>query len=44
MTAADLGATTACPGTGDELDDLGRAFNDLLDRLNEAFVRFNEAL
>ena len=33
------GASPACPGTGDELDDLGRAFNDLLDRLHEAFLR-----
>jgi two-component system, OmpR family, sensor kinase len=43
MTAADLGQRLPAPGTGDELDDLGRAFNDLLDRLNEAFVRLNEA-
>ena len=43
MTAADLGQRLPAPGTGDELDELGRAFNDLLDRLNEAFVRLNEA-
>ena len=43
MTAADLGQRLPAPGTGDELDDLGRAFNDLLDRLNEAFVRLHEA-
>ena len=44
MTAADLGQRLPAPGTGDELDELGRAFNDLLDRLHEAFVRLNEAL
>ena len=33
MTAADLGQRLPAPGTGDELDELGRAFNDLLDRL-----------
>jgi two-component system, OmpR family, sensor kinase len=43
MTAADLGHRLPSPRTGDELDDLGRAFNDLLDRLNDAFVRLNEA-
>jgi two-component system OmpR family sensor kinase len=43
MTAADLGQRLPAPGTGDELDDLGRAFNGLLDRLNDAFVRLNEA-
>jgi two-component system, OmpR family, sensor kinase len=43
MTAADLGQRLPAPGAGDELDDLGRAFNDLLDRLNEAFIRLNEA-
>ncbi len=42
-TAADLGQRLPAPGTGDALDDLGRAFNGLLDRLNEAFVRLNEA-
>jgi two-component system, OmpR family, sensor kinase len=43
MTAADLGQRLPMPGTGDELDELGRAFNDLLDRLGEAFVRLKEA-
>ncbi len=43
MTAADLGQRLPAPGTGDELDELGRAFNDLLDRLNDTFVRLNEA-
>jgi two-component system, OmpR family, sensor kinase len=43
MTAANLEERLPVPATGDELDDLGRAFNDLLDRLNEAFVRLNEA-
>ena len=43
MTAADLGQRLPAPGTGDELDELGRAFNDLLDRLHEAFVRMHEA-
>ena len=43
MTAADLGRLPV-PGTGDELEDLGRAFNDLLDRLHEAFDRLNDAL
>ena len=43
MTAADLGHRLPAPGTGDELDELGRAFNDLLDRLHEAFLRIHEA-
>ena len=43
MTPADLGQRLPAPGSGDELDDLGGAFNDLLDRLNEAFIRLNEA-
>src|SRR5204862_5251948 len=43
MTAADLGQRLPTPGTGDELDELGRAFNDLLDRLHEAFLRLHEA-
>jgi signal transduction histidine kinase len=43
MTAANIGDRLPLPGTGDELDDLGRAFNDLLDRLNLAFVQLNEA-
>ena len=37
MTAADLGRQLPAPGTGDELEELGRAFNDLLGRLHEAF-------
>ena len=43
MTAADLGQRLPAPGTRDELDELGRAFNDLLDRLHEAFLRLREA-
>jgi two-component system, OmpR family, sensor kinase len=43
MTAADLGHRLPRPGTGDELDALGGAFNDLLDRLHEAFVRLHAA-
>jgi heavy metal sensor kinase len=39
MDAADLHLRLPEPGTGDELDDLRRAFNDLLDRLQEAFER-----
>jgi heavy metal sensor kinase len=39
MGAADLGRRLPGPGTGDELDDLGRSFNGLLDRLQEAFER-----
>ncbi|WP_435018180.1 sensor histidine kinase [Tundrisphaera sp. TA3] len=42
MTAADLGQLPV-PSTGDELEELGRAFNGLLDRLTEAFSRLNEA-
>ncbi len=43
MTAADLGHRLPAPGTGDELDELGRAFNDLLDRLHAAFLQIHEA-
>lgn len=43
MTAADLGRRLPTPGTGDELEVLGRSFNGLLDRLNEAFTRLHEA-
>lgn len=43
MTAADLGQRLPVPGTGDELDALGRAFNDLLERLHGAFVRLHTA-
>ncbi len=39
MHAVDLHGRLPEPGTGDELDDLRRAFNDLLDRLQEAFER-----
>ena len=43
MTAADLGVRLPVPGTGDELDELGRAYNDLLDRLHDAFGRLQDA-
>jgi two-component system, OmpR family, sensor kinase len=43
MTAADRGWRLPAPGTGDELDELGRAFNGLLERLHDAFARLNEA-
>ena len=43
MTAADLGRRLPAPGTRDELDELGCAFNDLLDRLHEAFLRLHES-
>ena len=43
MTAADLGVRLPVPGTGDELDELGRAYNDLLDRLHDAFDRLQDA-
>ncbi|MHB1555997.1 MAG: ATP-binding protein [Isosphaeraceae bacterium] len=39
LDAADPGWSLALAGTGDELDDLGRAFNDLLGRLHVAFER-----
>jgi heavy metal sensor kinase len=39
MGAADLARRLPQPGTGDELDDLGRTFNGLLDRLQDAFER-----
>jgi len=39
MTAADLGARLPAAGSGDELDDFSRAFNGLLDRLQESFER-----
>jgi signal transduction histidine kinase len=38
MTAADL-RRLPVPGTGDELDELGHVFNELLDRLNDALDR-----
>lgn len=39
MSAADRGRRLPAPGTGDELEELGRAFNGLLDRLHESFER-----
>ena len=39
MTIADGGGRLPEPGTGDELEDLGRAFNDLLARRHEALER-----
>lgn len=42
MTAANLEHRLPIPRTDDELGELGRAFNDLLDRLHEAFDRQQE--
>lgn len=39
MGAADLAQRLPVPNSADELADLGRAFNDLLDRLGEAYQR-----
>src|SRR5262249_62385106 len=39
LDATDPGWCLEQAGTGDELDDLGRAFNDLLARLHVAFER-----
>lgn len=39
LDAAEPGWSLAPAGTGDELDDLGRAFNDLLGRLHAAYER-----
>jgi heavy metal sensor kinase len=39
MSAADLDQRLPTPGTEDELDGLGKAFNDLLTRLQESFER-----
>jgi heavy metal sensor kinase len=39
MSAADLGQRLPDPGTGDELAQFAGAFNDLLDRVQEAFER-----
>ncbi len=39
LDADDPGWSLAEAGTGDELDDLGRAFNDLLARLHVAYER-----
>jgi two-component system, OmpR family, sensor kinase len=44
MSFADLGQRLPAAGTGDELDDLSRAFNDLLNRLSDAFAKLNAAL
>jgi two-component system, OmpR family, sensor kinase len=43
MSAANMGQRLPLAATRDELDDLGHAFNDLLDRLNESFVQLNQA-
>lgn len=43
MTAADLGRRLPAPATRDELDELGCAFNGLLDRVHEAFLRLRAA-
>jgi two-component system, OmpR family, sensor kinase len=39
MSAADLDQRLPASETGDELQNLGDAFNGLLDRLHEAFER-----
>jgi signal transduction histidine kinase len=39
ITAADLTQRLTSPSTGDELEGLSRAFNDLLDRLETSFDR-----
>ena len=39
LDATDSGWSIPTAGTGDELDELGRAFNDLLGRLRVAFER-----
>jgi signal transduction histidine kinase len=39
IRADDLGQRLPLPHTGDELDELGKAFNDLLGRLEESFER-----
>jgi signal transduction histidine kinase len=39
MHATDVDRRLPAPGTGDELDDLGVAFNGLLDRLHESLER-----
>jgi signal transduction histidine kinase len=39
MSATDFGSRLPAPGTGDELETLGCAFNGLLERLHEAFER-----
>src|SRR5438067_10947151 len=39
MAVDDLGRRLPMAATGDELGDLSRAFNNLLDRLQESFAR-----
>ena len=39
ISVTDLGRRVALPGTKDELEDLAHAFNGLLERVEEAFVR-----
>jgi two-component system, OmpR family, sensor kinase len=39
IDVAELASRLPIAGTGDELDDLGRGFNDLLARLEESFER-----
>jgi heavy metal sensor kinase len=39
MGAADLARRLPVPASGDEMEEMGRAFNGLLDRLQEAFER-----
>ncbi|HEV3083519.1 MAG TPA: ATP-binding protein [Gemmataceae bacterium] len=39
MSAAELDQRLPDPGTGDELEELNQAFNDLLSRLQESFER-----
>ncbi len=39
MTASDLHEQLPSPNTGDELEELGRAFNDLLHRMQDAVER-----
>ncbi len=43
MTVVDLERRLPITGVGDELDELGGAFNDLLDRLKVAFDRLHAA-
>jgi two-component system, OmpR family, sensor kinase len=43
MTAHDLGRRLPGPGTGDEFEDLGSAFNDLLERLQYSFIDIQES-
>ncbi len=41
MSAADRGQHLPSPGTRDELEELARSFNGLIDRLHEALARQN---